>query len=105
MPTVWGKKEAEDKLETPVQWKAMAESGGQPSGTHDKVKRGNRWPVVIIDHFTNWRDGIAMTEPTPQAVATALNERVFGHFGLPVRLYTNQGDEFESKLTNELYQL
>ena len=67
--------------------------------------RGNRWILVLTDHFSRWQDAIALPDATAPTVATILDERVFCYLGLPEQIHTDQGTQFESQLMTELCQL
>ena len=74
-------------------------------GPMPETARGNRWILVLTDHFTRWQDAIAIPDATAPVVATALDERVFCYLGLPEQIHTDQGAQFESQLMAELCQL
>ena len=74
-------------------------------GPMPETARGNKWILVLIDHFTRWQDAIALPDATAPVVATALDERVFCYLGLPEQIHTDQGAQFESQLMAELCQL
>ena len=73
-------------------------------GPMPETTRGNRWILVLTDHFTRWQDAIALPDATAPVVATALDERVFCYLGLPEQIRTVQGAQFESSLMAELCQ-
>ena len=74
-------------------------------GPMPETIRGNKWILVLTDHFTRWQDAIALPDATAPVVATALDERVFCYLGLPEQIHTDQGAQFESQLMSELCQL
>ncbi|KAK7899346.1 hypothetical protein WMY93_020199 [Mugilogobius chulae] len=61
--------------------------------------------LVLTDHFTKF----AMAIPTPnqkaRTVARCLWNDFIANFGVPERLHTDQGPDFESKLIRELCEL
>ena len=65
-------------------------------GPMPETIRGNKWILVLTDHFTRWQDAIALPDATAPVVATALDERVFCYLGLPEQIHTDQGAQFES---------
>jgi hypothetical protein len=67
--------------------------------------RGNRMILVLSDNFTRWKDAIAVPDGTAEVIARVLEERVFSYFGMPERIHTDQGSQFESKLFQELCTL
>ena len=74
-------------------------------GPMPETSRGNRWILVLVDHFTRWQDALAIPDATAPVVAAALDERVFCYMGLPEQIHTDQGAQFESQLMTELCQL
>ena len=74
-------------------------------GPMPETSRGNRWILVLVDHFTRWQDALAIPDATAPVVAATLDERVFCYMGLPEQIHTDQGAQFESQLMTELCQL
>ena len=74
-------------------------------GPMPTTPRGNRWILVLMDHFTRWLDALAIPDATAPVVASALDEKVFCYLGLPEQIHTDQGAQFESSLMEELCQL
>ena len=71
-------------------------------GPFQQTPRGNTTILVLSDHFTRWRDAIPLVDGTAEVVAQALDHKVFCYFGLPERIHTDQGAQFESRLMHEL---
>ena len=71
-------------------------------GPLPETPRGNVNILVLSDHFTRWRDAIPIPNGTAAIVAQVLDDRVFTYFGLPERIHTDQGAQFESQLMAEL---
>ncbi|KAL0199310.1 hypothetical protein M9458_007850 [Cirrhinus mrigala] len=61
--------------------------------------------LVITDHFTKY----AVTVPTPnqkaRTVAKCLWDHFFVHYGIPEKLLSDQGPDFESRIIKELCEL
>ena len=74
-------------------------------GPMPMTSRGHQWILVLTDHFTRWQDALAIRDATAPVVATALDEKVFCYLGLPERLHSDQGAQFESSLMTELCHL
>jgi hypothetical protein len=74
-------------------------------GPFPATSRGNRWILVLTDHFTRWQDALAIPDATAPVVATVLDERVFCYFGIPEQVHTDQGAQFQSQLFQELCSL
>ena len=69
------------------------------------TQKGNKWILVLTDHFTRWQDALAIPTATASVVAAALDERVFCYLGLPEQIHADQGAQFESELMQELCRL
>ena len=67
--------------------------------------RGNTNILVLSEHFTRWRDALPVQNGSAEAIEEMLEERVFCYFGVPERIHTDQGAQFESKLMAELCAL
>lgn len=59
---------------------------------------GNRYVLVIVDHFTKWVELIPTKTQDAIEVAQAFYDRIICHFGCPNRFLTDQGSSFKSKL-------
>ena len=58
-------------------------------GPMPETPRGNRWILVVVDHFTRWQDAFPLPDATAPTVATALEERVFCYHGLPEQIHSD----------------
>ena len=83
----------EDRLLVGRPWQKVAVDfvGPMPETT-----RGNRWILILVDHFTRWRDALAIPDATAPVVTSALDERVFRYMKLPEQIHTDQRAQFES---------
>jgi transposase InsO family protein len=75
------------------------------TGPHPRSRRGNEYMVTLVDHFSKWAEAIPLRNHTAQTVAWALFSNVFVRFGMPLRILTDQGPEFEGQLFSELCRL
>ncbi|BHF58737.1 hypothetical protein SprV_0100169200 [Sparganum proliferum] len=67
--------------------------------------RGNRHILVLVDFFTKWREAVPLPQADAITVAKAtLSEWICRH-GVPERLHSDQGAQFESRLMGELCEL
>ncbi|KAM4570191.1 uncharacterized protein PAE49_009394 [Odontesthes bonariensis] len=58
--------------------------------------------LVLTDHFTKYAVAIPTANQKAKTVAKCLWENFIVHYGIPERLHTDQGPDFESHLIKEL---
>jgi transposase InsO family protein len=63
-----------------------------------KSPRGNRYILVIIDHFSRYCVAMAVKNQTAETLAEAFFLHWVMQFGCPMRVHTDQGANFESSL-------
>lgn len=61
--------------------------------------------LVVTDHFTRNAQAYTSKDQRASTVAKILVEKYFVHYGLPARIHSDQGRDFESRLIKELLQL
>lgn len=61
--------------------------------------------LVVTDHFTRYAQAFPSKNQTALTVAKILVDKYFVHYGLPARIHSDQGQDFESKLIKELLSL
>lgn len=61
--------------------------------------------LVITDHFTRYAQAFPSKNQKALTVAKILVEKYFIHYGLPARIHSDQGRDFESRLIKELLNL
>ena len=74
-------------------------------GPLSTTPRGNKMILVLSDHFTRWRDAVAIPDSTTETVANVLDRQIFNYFGLPEKIHSDLGTQFESKLMYELCRM
>ena len=72
------------------------------TGRHPKSARGNEYIVTIIDVFSKWGEAFPLKSHHAHVVAKVLMNQFFSRFGMPRKILTDQGKEFESSLFQEL---
>jgi len=75
------------------------------TGPHPQSRRGHIYILTVIDHFTKWAEAIPLRNHTARSVASALFNQVFVRFGMPMRMLSDQGAEFESSIFKELCRM
>lgn len=58
--------------------------------------------LVVTDHFTRYAQAYPTKGQKASTVAKVLVEKFFIHYGLPVRIHSDQGRDFESRLICQL---
>ena len=61
--------------------------------------------LVITDHFTRYAQAFPSKNQKALTVAKILVEKYFVHYGLPTRIHSDQGRDFESRLIKELLKI
>lgn len=67
--------------------------------------RGFKYCLTCIDRFTRWPEAISVTSITAETIAKHLFEQWIAKYGVPERITTDQGRQFESDLFRRLTQL
>ena len=73
--------------------------------TLEMSKGGFQNILVITDHFTKYAVAVPTKNQTAKTTADALFYNFIVHYGLPLRLHSDQGANFESKIIHELCQM
>ena len=73
-------------------------------GPHPKSSRSNCFILTLVDHFSKWAEAIPLRNHTAPVVARALMVHVFSRFGVPHKLLSDRGSEFESELFSQLME-
>ncbi|KAK3085220.1 hypothetical protein FSP39_000156 [Pinctada imbricata] len=71
----------------------------------ERSKGGFDSVLVITDHFTKYSIAIPTRNQTARTTAEALFRNFIVHYGIPSKLHSDQGANFESKVIKELCHL
>jgi len=66
---------------------------------------GSTCMLAAVDYMTKWAEAYALSNEEASTCMTALYNGLFSRFGMPNRLHSDQGRNFESKLFSELTKL
>uniref|UniRef100_A0A8C5MQR9 Integrase catalytic domain-containing protein n=1 Tax=Leptobrachium leishanense TaxID=445787 RepID=A0A8C5MQR9_9ANUR len=58
--------------------------------------------LVVTDHFTRYAQAFPTKDQRAHTVAKVLMEKFFVHYGLPKRIHSDQGRDFEGRLVGQL---
>jgi predicted aspartyl protease/transposase InsO family protein len=75
------------------------------TGPHPPSRKGNQFILTVVDHFSKWAEAFAIRNHHADTVARQLTTHVFSRFGVPKRLLSDRGPEFESRLFAEVCRL
>ena len=64
----------------------------------------NQYIFVAIDHYTKWIEAKALKSKTSSEICRAIQELIINKHGIPTRILTDPGLEFNNKETKELAQ-
>ena len=71
-------------------------------GPLPETTRGNKYIMVVADHFSKWIEAFALPNQTSETVAQKLVEEVVCRFGAPRQLHSDQGTNFEANLFKDM---
>jgi len=66
---------------------------------------GNRYLLVIMDCFSKWVEAFLLKNIRAKTVAEVFVNQVISRHGVPLKIHTDQGRNFESKLFAELMEI
>uniref|UniRef100_A0A8C6P750 Integrase catalytic domain-containing protein n=1 Tax=Nothobranchius furzeri TaxID=105023 RepID=A0A8C6P750_NOTFU len=66
------------------------------------TEAGNRYVLVAMDYFTKWPEAYVMPDQSAASTAQRLVDEMFSCFGVPEKLHSDQGRNFESQLFGDV---
>ncbi len=70
-----------------------------------ETSSGNRYILVVTDHFTKWVKIFPVPDQTAPTCANLILNEVIARFGCPYDLHSDQGRNYESKIFQDLCRL
>jgi transposase InsO family protein len=74
-------------------------------GPLPETRSGNKYILTMCDMFSKWPEAVALPDQSAESVAKAVMSRIITTHGVPEKILTDQGRNFESQLIAELCQL
>jgi len=74
-------------------------------GPYPETKRGNRYLLTFIDHFSRYPEAIPLPRQDAPTVARALVTEIFSRLGCPQTITSDRGTNFMSELFREICKL
>ena len=74
-------------------------------GPFPESHSGNKYILVVVDHFTKWSEAYAIPNQEAVTVAHKLTQEWFFRFSPPESLLSDQGKQFESQLIQEICRM
>lgn len=66
--------------------------------------RGNKYIIVVCDHFSKWTQAYPLATTTSEDVARVILDHMY-KFGLATNILTDQGRNFQANMLRQLYEL
>ena len=67
--------------------------------------RGNRYILVVTDHFSKWVEIFPVPDQTAETTARVILNEIISRFGTPLSIHSDQGRNYESCIFQELCHL
>ena len=74
-------------------------------GELPETEQGNKYILVVSDYFTKWTESYPMPNMEAVTVARLMIEQMICRFGIPRKIHSDQGRQFESQLFSEMCRL
>lgn len=78
----------------PFQWWSIDFQGPLPV-----TKQGNKYLCVFVDPFSKWIEAFPTPNQTAETTTRLLTDEVFSRYGVAEHIHSDQGKNFEAKLT------
>jgi transposase InsO family protein len=72
------------------------------SGPFQRTRSNNQYVLAIVDYFSKYCSLIPLRNIDAKTIATKLFNKWIVHFGVPGKIHTDQGTNFDSNLMHQL---
>ncbi|KII60697.1 Retrovirus-related Pol polyprotein [Thelohanellus kitauei] len=66
------------------------------------TKNGNRYILVMTDHFSRWVEAVALPDQTAESTSKAVLSNIVCRYGVPEGIHSDKGTQFESAVFSKL---
>jgi transposase InsO family protein len=74
-------------------------------GPLPETELGNKYLLIAMDYFTKWPEAFQLPNQEAATVAKVLVNEFFCRFGAPLEIHSDQGQNFESNIFQEICKL
>lgn len=71
-------------------------------GPMPMTESGNKYILVVGDYFTKWKEVFAIPNQEAKTIAEKLVKEVISRYGAPEKIHSDQGQNFEAQLFQEM---
>lgn len=69
------------------------------------TEKGNRYLLVVSDYYSKWTKSFPMKNMEAETIAKLIVEQFIVRLGVPYAIHSDQGSQFESRLSTEVCKL
>ncbi|XP_074346209.1 uncharacterized protein LOC141684979 [Apium graveolens] len=73
-------------------------------GELPKARGDVKYAVVVVDYFTKWAEAMPLTTITAKKIRDFVFNSIVCRFGIPYKLVSDKGKQFDSKELRQLYE-
>ncbi len=69
------------------------------------TEAGNKFILTVIDYYSKWAKAYALPNHRAKTVADCVVSRWIAHYGIPLRLHSNNAPAFKGHVITQLKQM
>ncbi len=66
------------------------------------MENGNRFILTMIDYYSKWVEAYALPNNKAETVADCIVNRWIAHYGIPIRIHSDNAPEFRGHIIKQL---